>query len=326
MVNTSVLNWNTIELHYWFNDDSYTMNAVVFNKCEYEFLGIAKEIAQKLKVDFEIETEPIGKGGLRSWFKFKAKDKDAIKVGVVLYVITTLFGTPLTTAIDELTRMAIQSVFESAEIKQLKEQKEIAELKLDIAKIEAETKRLSRSIDENVVKKKRSNYYENISSCKKITKVTIDITDDLKKNIYLEREVIKADFPNYIMTSDDLEPVSDENAVVEIISPVLKKGKYKWAGIYNGEVIQFTMKSNEFKTLVQTGQVLFKNGSSINCHLLTHKRINAEGEVKITRYEVVLVNHYFENDKPVETPEGKRNRQIREAESNQLTLFDYDNN
>lgn len=37
-------------------------------------------------------------------------------------------------------------------------------------------------------------------------------------------------------------------------------------------------------------------------------------------------NHYFENDKPVETPEGKRNRQIREAESNQLTLFDYDNN
>lgn len=325
MVNTSVLNWNTIELHYWFNDDSHTMNAVVFNKCEYEFLGIAKEIAQKLKVDLEIETEPLSEGGLRSWFKFKAKDKNAIKVGVVLYIITTIFGTPLTTAIDELTRMAIQSVFESAEIKQLKEQKEIAELKLDIAKIEAETKRLSRSIDENVIKKKRSNYYENISSCKKITKVTINITDDLKKNIYLEREVIKTDFSNYIMTSDDLEPVSDENAVIEIISPVLKKGKYKWAGIYNGEVIQFTMKSNEFKTLVQTGQVLLKNGSSINCHLLTHKRINAEGEVKITGYEVVLVNHYFENDKPVETPEGKRNRQIREAKSNQLTLFDYDN-
>lgn len=46
MVNTSVLSWNTIELHYWFNDDSHTMNAVVFNKCEYEFLGIAKVIAQ----------------------------------------------------------------------------------------------------------------------------------------------------------------------------------------------------------------------------------------------------------------------------------------
>ena len=53
--------------------------------------------------------------------------------------------------------MAIQSVFESEEVKQLKEQKKVAELKYDIAKIEAETARLSRSIDENVVKKKRSN-------------------------------------------------------------------------------------------------------------------------------------------------------------------------
>lgn len=325
MLNTNILNWNTIELHYWFNDGSHTMNAVVFNKCEYEFLGIAKEIAQKLKIDLEIETEPLGKGGLRSWFKFKSKNKDALKLGIVLYIITNLLGTPLTTTIEELTRMAIQSFFESEEIKQLKERKEIAELKLDIAKIEAETKQLSRCIDENIVKKKRSNYYENINSCKKITKVTIGITDDLKKNIYLEQEVIKINFPDYIMTSDELEPDNDENAVIEIISPVLKKGKYKWSGIYNGEVIQFTMKSNEFKSLVQTGKVIFKNGSSINCHLLTHKKVNAEGEVKITGYEVVLVNYYFENNKPIETPEGKRNRQTKEAKSNQLTLFDYDN-
>jgi hypothetical protein BACCOPRO_03817 len=33
------------------------------------------------------------------------------------------------------------------------------------------------------------------------------------------------------------------------------------------------------------------------------------------------VNHCFENNKPVETPEGKRNRQIREAESNQFNLI-----
>ena len=71
MTSASVLNWNTIELHYWFNDESHTMNAIVLNKCEYEFLGIAKEIAQTLKVDLEIETEPLGEGGLRSWFKFK---------------------------------------------------------------------------------------------------------------------------------------------------------------------------------------------------------------------------------------------------------------
>lgn len=63
--------------------------------------------------------------------------------------------------------------------------------------------------------------------------------------------------------------------------------------------------------------------STVICSLIKN---NAEGEVKITRYEVILVNHYFENDKPVETPEGKKHRQKKEAESNQLTLFDfYDN-
>lgn len=50
MANASVLNWNTIELHYWFNDESHTMNAIVLNKCEYEFLGIAKEIVQNQTV------------------------------------------------------------------------------------------------------------------------------------------------------------------------------------------------------------------------------------------------------------------------------------
>ena len=321
MNDMSIFKGNTIELHYWFNDDSHTMNAIVFNKCEYEFLGIVKEIAQKLKIELDVETEPLQEGGLRSWFKFSSKDKNTLKVGVMLYLVTNVFGTPLTTTIEELTRMAIQSVFESEEAKLLKEQKQIAELKYDIAKIEAETKKLAQSIDENIVKKKRSNYYESLNTCNKIKKVSVAITDSTKSNFYCQKEVNKNEFSNYIMTSDDTEPDNDENAIIEIISPVLKKGKYKWTGIYNGDAITFKMKSNEFKTLVQTGQIQFKNGSSIDCHLVTNKKINAEGEVYVSSYEVVLVNNYFENDKPVETPEGRRKRQKREAELQQLSLF-----
>lgn len=321
MNNISILKGNTIEIHYWFNDDSHTMNAVVFNKCEYEFLAIAKEIAQKFKVDVEIETEPLQEGGLRSWFTFKAKDIAAIKVGIILYILTNLLGTPLTTTLDELTRMAIHAIFETEEIKQLKEQKQIAELKYDITKIEAETEKLSQSIDENVIKKRRSNYFECINAYKKVNKVSVALTDNSKKNVYCYKEINRSDFVNYIMTSDDIEPDNDENAIIEIVSPVLKKGKYKWTGIYKGEVISFTMKSNEFKTLVQTGQVQFKNGSSIDCHLVTNKKVNVEGEVQISGYEVVLVNNYFENNQPIETPEGKRKRQIKEIENSQLTLF-----
>lgn len=317
----SILEGNTIELHYWFNDGSHTMSATTLNKCEYEFLGIAKEIAQKLKVDIEIETEPLGEGGLRSWFRFKSKEKDALKIGIILYLLTNVLGTPITTSLDELTRMAIQSVFESEEVKLLKEQKQIAELKYDIAKLEAETYKLSHAIDENVVKKRRSNYYEGLNSCNKIDKVSVSIMDSSKKNVYLQKEVMKKDFLNFIMTSDYVEPDNDENAIIEIVSPVLKKGKYKWTGIYNGEVIIFSMKSNEFKTLVQTGKIQFKNGSAINCHLIINKKVNAEGEVRISGYEVIFVNHYFENDKPVETPEGKRKRQTKEYEQQQMSLF-----
>lgn len=39
----SILDANTIEIHYWLNDGSHTMDAYVFNKCEYELLGIIKE-------------------------------------------------------------------------------------------------------------------------------------------------------------------------------------------------------------------------------------------------------------------------------------------
>lgn len=46
-----------------------------------------------------------------------------------------------------------------------------------------------------------------------------------------------------------------------------------------------------------------------------------EGEIKITSYEVILVNQYYENDNPIETPEGRKKRQKLEAELQQLNLF-----
>lgn len=32
----SILDANTIELHYWFKDNSHSMDAYVFNQCERE--------------------------------------------------------------------------------------------------------------------------------------------------------------------------------------------------------------------------------------------------------------------------------------------------
>ena len=326
----SIISANSIELHYWFNDDSHTMNAIVFNRCEYEFLGIVKELAAKLKIDIEIETEPLENGGLRSWLKIKSTQgaevagitsKQALKIAFITYLCTEVLLTPLTTTIQLATTHAIERFFEAPEIRELKKKKEKAELEYDIAKIEIETKQLCGTVDENLIKKKKSNYYEAINSYKKVENVSVSIADN-RKQIIKEQKISRDAFSEYILSSDDLDPEPNESAVIEIVSPVLKKGKYKWVGIYNGEVIQFSMKSNEFKTLVQTGRIEFKNGSSIICNLITNKKINSEGEVKITGYDVTMVEKYFENDKPIETPEGKRNRQKKEAEKQQMKLFD----
>lgn len=37
MADIFALNRNIIELHYWFDDESHAIDAIVFNKCEYGF-------------------------------------------------------------------------------------------------------------------------------------------------------------------------------------------------------------------------------------------------------------------------------------------------
>ncbi len=320
----SILDANTIEIHYWLNDGSHTMDANVFNKCEYELLGIIKEVSSALKVQIEIETMPLGEGGLKAWLKCHEVTGNQIILSVVLFLCTEIVFTPVTTTLDYLTKKVLEYYFEDPEIKALENEKKKEELKLDIAKLKRQSQLLCDSINENKIKKKKSNYYEAACKCKKIEKISISLTDTYKTNHLNPKDVLAKDFPLYIMTSDVIEPDNDEQAIIEIVSPVLKKGKYMWVGIYNGTVIQFKMKSDEFKTLVQTGQIPFKNGSSIQCHLITNKKINNEGEIIITGYEVIAVDKYFMNDTPIETPEGKRRRQKREIEKRhkQLNLFD----
>lgn len=318
----SILDMSTLELHYWLNDGSHTMDAHIFNKCEYEFLGVVKELASTLKIKVDVEVVPLENGGIRAWFKFYRENRDAVKLAFLIFLLTDLFCTPLKTTIEKVTEKVLEQVFEDPEIKRLENEKKKAELELDIAKIKAETERQCKSLDENKIQKRRSNYYETVSQCNKVEKITIGASDASREKDFISKDILAKDFELFIMTSDELEPDQDDKAVIEIISPVLKKGKYQWLGIYQGEVIQFKMKSNEFKTMVLSGQVPFKNGSSITCLLIRNKKIDSQGDVKITGYEVTEVYNYFENDTPIETPEGRRRRQRKEDEESQLSLFD----
>jgi len=321
----SLLKADTLELHYWFNDNSHTIDAVIQNRCEFELLGIIKEIALIFDAEIIIETEPFAEGGFKRWLKIvsKSEKKSAfITTAILLALLSGIIVTPITTSISKITEKLIENIFEDKELTELKKGKYRAEI--EYLKLDSELKRQILN-QNNAIIKKRSNFYESLDKYPKITKVSI-VTEDCKKNpLSDEIEISRDNFKDYILVSDILNPIEIDNAVIEIISPVLKKGNYKWRGIYNGVTLSFIMKSIEFKTLVQSGDIEFKNGSSINCFLEIERKINNDGTEQIINYNIIRVNEYFENDKPIETPEGKFHRQKREADKDQFKIS-FENN
>src|SRR5690606_8971768 len=134
----SVLDGNTIEVHYWFEDKSHSMDAFIQNRCEYELLGIVNEISKTFKVQISIETEPLAEGGLRRWFKIATKEenkKASITTAIITALLTTIIITPISTSIGNLTEKVIERFREDPEIKQLKKLK----LKLEVEKLLQET-------------------------------------------------------------------------------------------------------------------------------------------------------------------------------------------
>lgn len=326
---------SNIELHYWFTDESHTMDAVVQNRCEYEFLGIIKEVATTFKVEIIVETEPLGEGGLRRWFKIVSKEenkKATITTAIISILLTTIITTPLSTALSKATELIFEKVFENPEAKKLEtenqkldnenKQLENEKLRLEIQKLEQEVKpKVNILEDSHVIKKKKSNFFEILETYPKVEKISFNIENDNQEKIFEEKIVLRKDFKEFILASDELEPIEQDNVVIEIISPVLKKRNYRWMGIYNGETIPFSMKSKEFKELVQAGQVQFKNGTSINCQVTIKRKITSEGIVRIYVVEVNRVNSYFEGEISHETPEGKTHRKEKEADESQFKLF-----
>lgn len=300
------------------------MDAFTQNKCEFEFLGIIKEIANVLDVEIIIETEPFAEGGLRRWFKIlqKGEKKNAtITIAVVTTLVATILITPIGSALSKSTEILIEKLFEDESEKyqnDLKRRLEIENLKLD-----NELKR-QQLRNNSVITRRKSNFYEHLDKYPKVKNISVGVEDN-SKNLYIEGEINKNDFKKFIIISDRLEPVVIDDAIIELVSPVLKKGEYKWRGIYEGEVLPFNMKSNEFKTLVQTGKIEFKNGTSIRCLLEIERKIDNEGKEQTTNYNIVRVIEYFENDKPIETPEGKLHRYKKDADERQTKLWDGGN-
>jgi len=309
----SLIDANTVELHYWLKDGAHSMDAFIQNKCEYEFLGVLKEIISVFDAEIIVETEPLADGGIIRWFKIiSKKGKQEIKIGVITGVLIAVIATPITTSLSKAIEVVIEKITEDSELKDL--EKENLRLEIELKRQEIEKN--------NTIAKKKSNFYETLEKYSKVTEISVSVEDSSNNKVFEESIIKREDYKQHILTTDVLKPIEIDDAVIEIISPVLKKGNYKWRGIYNGQDLLFNMQSNEYKTKVQIGDIEFKNGASINCLLEIKRKLGNDGNEIITERNIIRVNSYFVNDTPIETAEGKKHRQKQEGDKAQLKMFD----
>lgn len=310
--------YDRIELHYFLENGSHSMDALVRNSTEKELLLIIERIATELELEIDLESFAFEEGGLREFFKLVAKKgkKNKFLSGIVAGVI-----------ISVLSHYATRD-FEKEGLEKDKIRLEIEKLKQDLenSKEDEPNEQIVRAAvaifnyDIKVVKH-RSNFYSKLSQYPKVKKIeTNAFKNEDEKGI--TSVVERADFDKFILQSDDLEANFDENAVIEIISPVLKKGNYKWRGIYleTNEPISFYMKDAEFKQHVVADSIPFQNGSQIVCELEIERRVNEIGEIENHAYSVTLVQEVLNAEQRIVTKHSERIKRERKELGNQTSL------
>lgn len=310
---------NKLELHYYFDDsdDSHTMNAFVRNRCEFELLQIYTELQKELELDVKVETEAFEEGGLTELWTLLAEN--AVQITLLLTALAqALSRVPLRKSKLEKKDLELSIEERKLNIKSLK--RELKEKKPEQITIQ----NLNLIIDSNPkILKHLSNYYKQLYNYPKVKKISTTKLSVNKEKIEEPRFISRTDFDKFVLESDELESEIDENATIEIISPVLKKGKYKWKGVYSkiGEAVDFYMKDKIFKQSVVAEGIEFKNGTFIDCILEKSRKINEVGEIYTSAYSVLTVlKKHYENT-VIETPQGKKYRKEKEAEKQQLKLF-----
>ena len=253
-------------IHYYLNDDSHSMNAFVRNAMEKDFLSIVNTISSSLNLKIELESRAAKEGGFIEILDIieAYPVSSAIIVSSAGYVIKRFLEYRLTGAYK-------------------KNKLENEKLELEILKLKKE----STGVDDNQLEQKLarpiSNYYAKIEKYEKIR--AVGFGNEVNNEYVVQRD----EFRDFILIDDKEEEV-DDDASIEIISPVLKEGRYKWRGIYKNESIDFSMGDSKFKNDIIDGRYDFGNGSFINCQLFITKTYDEFGnECKNRSYRVAKV-------------------------------------
>lgn len=311
-----------IELHYYFSDASHSMNAVVKNRCEAEFLAVALDIAETLGIQLDLDSEALLEGGIREIWQ--AIGENSAQIALLISTLALIWSVipntdqELVDLQKEDTRLSIEQ--RKLEIEKLQEEMEKEEINTE------SVERAARVASESYkVATRKSNFYKILYNYEKVTQVGYRELDSGNNSIADESVVEREYFSRFILISHDLEPIRDSSARIEIVAPVLTDGKAKWKGVYDGQSISFAMNDKEFKRAVLSKQLSFKNGDEILCVLLVHKKVDELGEVITSGYSVDVVLENIHSGTSNETTQGRQYRHAKKMVDGQGDMFDPDN-
>ena len=292
-----------LELHYYFHDNSHSMDAHVRNKCEAELLAIIHEIALEFGVKLRIDSEAYKEGGLKDTWKFLGTNGAQISIIISLLALISsripVSDPELDNLKKEETRLSIQE--KHLQIDKLKKELLRGAINPDTVTSAAD------AVEKNLkVVTRRSNFYKIVNHCHKIKSVGFTGLDSKNNMTTVEQIVKRDDFHKFVLHSDLMPSLIYESEKIEIVSPVLRQGDYKWRGIFNGNPISFTMLDRDFKQEVLQKKISFQNGSTVECVLKLTRKLNEVGEVIPQNYIVETVIEKIDGESRGYTSQGKR--------------------
>ncbi len=295
-------NQETLSIHYYFNDNSHSMDAFRHNAMEKNILDIIKEISNVLKIEIEIQTEAREEGGvIDNLITITSNPKEYIEI--IISVMSGIYGVY---KILEQKRKADGALLEN----RLKEEN----IKGEKLNNQITEQQLKKVIQDTTIKQKRSAFYKNAESYDKITQISYQC--DSVEEIIVERKSFK-DF----IIENKTEKYEDDEARITIISPILIKSKSDWKGIYKSNNINFKVKDNDFITKVinRDDGYSFVNGTFITAKLTITRDFDDDGNNIKTTYEVINVDSIGIGEHITHVPHRPRKTSIN---TDQIPLFE----
>lgn len=308
-----LLEAKTLEIHYDLDNDIHAIDAKAFYACQQELVGLIDYVAKQLDIEVDIKTiVRKEEGGVIEYLSLASEHLPTVAsvaigvlVGIIAPGLKEGFKQFITHSVTQMQKSKEEKVLDGLRLKEerLKLEKSISDLEVE------NTAQLTRLNNEGAIQKRRGTFYASAKSVDALNRIEFGLKDSPESKEYIWNPgVLREEFDSFITAPTDIEPFEDDDALIEVLAPVLMKERKrsKWRGIYNNNKISFSILDKEFLQNVWSRKVVFSNGSSLQCILEINREVNEDGVIVPKDYRVVEVLDISNNGTPQPLPPRKK--------------------